>query len=43
MSSIPNKMDYLDGTVTILGKKQKKPWVAKVELSTFIRMAVRQL
>jgi len=43
MNSIPNKMDYLDGNVTIHGKKQKKPWVAEVELSDFIRMAVRQL
>jgi hypothetical protein len=43
MATLPDRMNYLDGTVELHGDWQGKDWVAKVRLADFIRMAVRQL
>lgn len=43
MSDLPEKMAYLDGTAELHGAKGDKDWVAHIDLSAFIRMAVRQL
>lgn len=43
MKSMPGKMDCLDGTAKLHGRKGKHTWVASIQLSSFIRMAVRQL
>ena len=40
---LPDRMNFLDGTVELHGDWQGKKWVAKVRLADFIRMAVRQL
>jgi hypothetical protein len=43
MKSIAGKMDHLDGTVELHGRRGTDSWVADIKLSDFIRMAVRQL
>jgi hypothetical protein len=43
MKPMPGKMDHLDGTVQLHGKRKTQTWVADIQLSDFIRMAVRQL
>ena len=43
MTSLSGKMDFLDGTVEVHGKKGKDLWIANIEISDFVRMAVRQL
>lgn len=43
MKSLPGKMDCLNGTVELHGRRGKRSWVAEIKLSDFIRMAVRQL
>ena len=43
MRSLPEQMDFLDGTVELHGDRQGRSWVAKIRLADFIRMAVRQL
>jgi hypothetical protein len=43
MKSIPGKMDCLDGTVKLHGRRGKDHWVANIQVSNFVRMAVRQL
>jgi len=43
MAALPDRMNFLDGTVELHGDWQGKDWVAKVRLADFIRMAVRQL
>lgn len=43
MRTLPEKMDFLDGTVELHGDWQGRSWVAKIRLADFIRMAARQL
>lgn len=43
MQDMAGKMQFLNGIVELHGKKGKKNWIAKIDLSMFIRMAVRQL
>lgn len=43
MKSLPGKMDCLNGMVELHGRRGKRSWVAEIQLSDFIRMAVRQL
>ncbi len=43
MATLPDRMNFLDGTVELHGDWQGSDWVAKVRLADFIRMAVRQL
>ncbi len=43
MKSMPGKMDCLDGMVELHGRREKSAWVTDIQLSDFIRMAVRQL
>lgn len=43
MKELPGKTRHLDGTVELHGSLNQRNWVAKVDLSDFIRMAVRQL
>lgn len=43
MIPTPEKMDSLDGTAKLHGRRGKQVWVANIQLSNFIRMAVRQL
>jgi hypothetical protein len=43
MKTLPDKMACLDGVVELHGKKGRQTWVAEIQLSEFIRMAVRQL
>lgn len=43
MKSMPGKMDCLDGTAQLHGRRGKQIWAANIQLSSFIRMAVRQL
>lgn len=43
MQDLPGKMAFLNGIVELHGKKAKQNWVAQIELSKFIKMAVRQL
>ncbi len=41
--ALPGRTGYLDGTAELHGTKAGQAWVAKINLSAFIRMAVRQL
>ena len=43
MATLPDRMNYLDGTVELHGDRQGSNWVAMIRLADFIRMAVRQL
>lgn len=43
MKPMPEKMDCLDGTAKLHGRRGKQFWLAHIQLSDFIRMAVRQL
>jgi len=43
MSALEGKMDFLDGTVALNGRRGKHTWVAEISISKFVRMAVRQL
>lgn len=43
MSSLEGKLDFLDGTVMLYGKRGKHNWAANINVSKFVRMAVRQL
>jgi len=43
MRSLPEKMDFLDGNVELHGRRENQTWVAHINVSSFIRMAVRQL
>lgn len=43
MSSSQDKLSHLDGTVELHGRKNRQPWVAKIQVADFIRMAVRQM
>jgi hypothetical protein len=43
MRDLPGKTAYLDGTAELHGTKSGQIWVVKLQLSDFIRMAVRQL
>ena len=43
MRELPGKTACLDGTAELNGTRAGQSWVAKIELSEFIRMAVRQL
>lgn len=43
MTTLEERMKFLDGTVELHGDLQGNAWVAKLRLAEFIRMAVRQL
>ncbi|GAB0152337.1 hypothetical protein [Marinobacterium sp. BA1] len=43
MKSLPGKMDFLDGSVELHGRREGKAWTANIDVSKFVRMAVRQL
>lgn len=43
MEELPNKMNFLNGTVELHGDLYGSEWVATIRLADFIRMAVRQL
>jgi hypothetical protein len=43
MQDLAGKMSFLNGVVELRGTKAKQHWVAQIDLSKFIRMAVRQL
>ena len=43
MQDLAGKVSFLNGIVELQGSKSKKNWIAKIDLSKFIRMAVRQL
>jgi hypothetical protein len=43
MQDLAGKMPFLNGIVELHGTKAKQNWVAEIDLSKFIRMAVRQL
>jgi hypothetical protein len=43
MRDLPGKTPYLDGTAELHGTKSGQAWIAKIDLSEFVRMAVRQL
>lgn len=43
MQSLPGKMDFLDGSVELHGKREGQAWTANINVSKFVRMAVRQL
>lgn len=43
MQDLPEKTPFLNGTAELHGTRDKREWVAKIDLSKFIRMAVRQL
>ncbi len=43
MTTLPDRMNFLDGTVELHGDRQGNDWIASIRLADFIRMAVRQL
>lgn len=43
MTSLPDRMDFLNGMVELHGDWQGTEWIAHLRLTDFIRMAVRQL
>jgi hypothetical protein len=43
MKTLSGKLACLDGVVELHGKRGRQTWVAEIQLSDFIRMAVRQL
>ncbi|MFP3549786.1 hypothetical protein SB861_03590 [Paraburkholderia sp. SIMBA_049] len=43
MSTLPDRLNFLDGSVELHGDLHGSEWVAKIRLTDFIRMAVRQL
>ena len=43
MESLSDKMAFLNGKVELHGKKGHHSWIAEIQLSKFIRMAVRLL
>jgi len=43
MQELAGKVAFLNGVVQLHGEKTKKNWLAEIDLSKFIRMAVRQL
>ncbi len=43
MKEISGKMNCLDGSVELHGRRNKDTWVADIQVADFIRMAVRQL
>ena len=43
MRDLPSKTPYFDGTAELHGSLKDQEWVVELDLSDFIRMAVRQL